>query len=113
MVKCAYCGNEVEPVREGFSWGIFIFLLFLTLITLGFGTLLILLYVLYYFTKKKDRCPICGHNVYTAPKNAPTPTPTSSISFCPYCGSPVSPDSVFCPKCGKKIRWAYGTQKDN
>ncbi len=40
----------------------------------------------------------------TAPQPTPTPaTSTSSINFCPNCGSSISSGSRFCPECGSEI----------
>jgi len=38
------------------------------------------------------------------PLTQPTPTEPKPPSTCPSCGSPLSPDIVFCPACGTKAR---------
>ncbi len=40
----------------------------------------------------------------TTPSQQPTPTEPKPPSTCPSCGSPLSPDIVFCPACGAKVR---------
>lgn len=34
------------------------------------------------------------------------PQPPQPTAYCPYCGMPVEPDFVFCPRCGKTLRKA-------
>ncbi|MFH0749015.1 MAG: zinc ribbon domain-containing protein [Candidatus Bathyarchaeota archaeon] len=35
-------------------------------------------------------------------KPYPPPATYSTNQYCKYCGSPLSPDARFCPKCGKE-----------
>jgi len=45
-----------------------------------------------------------GYMLKLEKKIPETPPPVSkSTSFCPYCGTQNTPDSVFCSKCGKKL----------
>jgi hypothetical protein len=30
--------------------------------------------------------------------------PPGTVNFCPYCGRPVAPDSVWCPGCGRSLK---------
>ena len=32
------------------------------------------------------------------------PQSPQPAAYCPYCGTPVEPDFVFCPRCGKTLR---------
>ena len=34
------------------------------------------------------------------------PQPPQPAAYCPYCGTPVETDFVFCPRCGKTLRKA-------
>ena len=54
---------------------------------------------------KKDstvRIPVA---VSQKTKPVPSPTPNQSLrpKFCKYCGASLTPDSVYCPQCGRKI----------
>ena len=83
MLSCDNCGKYVLAERSSFDWLVvglalllfFITWLFLALVPVGAVGIgiaildLILLifvptYILYYFTKKKDTCPVCGEKIY-------------------------------------------------
>ena len=51
MRYCIYCNREVKPTKS-FNW-----IVFLLLCVTGIGGIF---YLLWYFMKSKNKCPICG-----------------------------------------------------
>ena len=39
----------------------------------------------------------------TTPVPSPTPDHSLGPKFCKYCGASLTPDSVYCPQCGRKV----------
>ena len=121
------------PRRMRFGWGWFslIFMLPFLLLAflfspLGFLLLIIIAVAIYYLTRSKDNQQQATQpqqvvvSPYPAQVYAPeaaqqpiqvptTPAPSyaisgsTTLSYCPYCGSKISSEYTYCPVCGKKI----------
>ena len=57
LVRCANCGNEVEPQKPklGCLWAIFWFII---------GIIPGIIYIIWNRSKPATICPACGHNAY-------------------------------------------------
>jgi len=55
---------------------------------------------------------LLGHVIGTAPETLPAHTrqewqaPAGTAVFCHYCGSPIAPGAVTCPRCGRSFQQA-------
>lgn len=62
MIKCSKCNSEITTLRKHLPfWEIilWVILLFIPII----GWILLVIEVAWYFSRKPDRCPICGTKV--------------------------------------------------
>ena len=120
---CDSCKKEIQPIKK-FNWPIFIVLLICT------GVLWIV-YLIYYWVKSPDTCPICNQSAFLRPMHpgdtgpsqyipqqqyapqqqyipqqqyAPQQQSITQKKFCPNCGNPVTGDLLYCPQCGSKVQ---------
>lgn len=56
-IPCVHCGESVIPVKSKFGWGWFILWVLL-------GIVPGIVYLIYYASKRADRCTACGKNAY-------------------------------------------------
>jgi len=57
------------------------------------------------FSKMKSIQPIPSTTIETLPlpQGIPTTSNTEVKVYCPYCGTPIPSDAIFCTQCGKQI----------
>jgi len=79
------------------------------LLTIAAGLGLILIFLAWIFTtigffSMKSPEQQQPYSYYPPPAaSAPTVQPQQAARYCPYCGLPVSPDTIYCPHCGKQL----------
>ena len=115
---CPRCQQQVLLTRKDFDTCLAIVLLLFT----GIG---FIIYLVYYYGKKEDRCVHCGTQITFSQTQAPTafqtqpqiqqssPSIASSESealtgktpiYCTYCGEKLDAVTIkFCPNCGSKV----------
>lgn len=82
--------NYARLVKNDFSWGIFILLLFLLII----GALI------YWAVKSGNKDEI----IVRVKDNTPTSVVSNAVKYCTKCGGAInSEETKFCPSCGTEI----------
>ena len=114
---CEHCKQNVLLTRQDIDMCLAIILL---IFTAGIG---LIIYLLIYYSKPKNRCVHCGTVVTTSvqseshapqqltytqqPKQEALPVEIiegEKASYCPLCGAQLDDrDQSFCPSCGSKI----------
>lgn len=62
-MKCNICNSEITTLKKHLPfWEIILWGCFLLIPVIGW--ILLVIEVAWYFSRKSDRCPICGHTVY-------------------------------------------------
>lgn len=94
---CLECNKLIEPTKK-ISVTFIIFSAILCVIGIGF--LMLLIYLILYFTKEPDTCPICkGKRLrWDRPLQQ-----TNTHRFCSSCGGITESDERYCRSCGVEI----------
>jgi hypothetical protein len=96
---------EVIPISvEGLFDSIAMFVLIIALGIIGFIVIIVLIVV---FVLKKDKAPAqqpAYQGTYGPPPPGPMPPVSSVPGTCPMCKAAVTPEMVFCEKCGARLR---------